>query len=110
MALLLAGAVLAVLPALAGGLHDWVGERVEPPFAVVDPGAEIPVAEAPQPSGAGATTDPGPPAAGPAGPAGEVAAGDPPDRGDDRDRDASGGSGRSGGDDDSGGGGSSGPG
>ena len=75
MALLLAGAVLAVLPALAGGLHDWVGERVEPPFAVVDPGAD-----------------------------------DPPDRGDDRDRDASGGSGRSGGDDDSGGGGSSGPG
>jgi eukaryotic-like serine/threonine-protein kinase len=91
VALLLAAAALAALPALAGGLQDWVGERVELPFAVVDPGVEVPVAEAPQPSGA--------------------AADDPPDRGDDRDRDdESAGSGRSGGDDDSGGGGSSGPG
>jgi serine/threonine-protein kinase len=90
VALLLAGAVLAALPALAGGLQGWVGERAEPPFAVVDPGIEVPVAEAPLPSGA---LDPG----------------DLPDPGDDRDRDDdSGGSGRSGGG--SGGGGSSGPG
>jgi eukaryotic-like serine/threonine-protein kinase len=111
--LLLAGAVLAALPALGGGLQDWVGERVELPFAVADPGVEVPVAEAPLPSGAGATTDPGRPAAGQVGSAGDVggaAADDPPDRGDSRDRDDdSGGSGRPGGDD-SGGGGSSGPG
>ena len=76
-----------------------MGERVELPFAVVDPSAGAPVAEAPRSSGAEA------------GDVGEAAADDPPDRGDDRDRDDdSGGSGRSGGDDDSGGGGSSGPG
>jgi eukaryotic-like serine/threonine-protein kinase len=96
VALVLAGAVLAALPALAGGLQVWVGERVEPPFAVVDPGVEVPVAEPPLSSGAGAATDPG--------------AGDLADPGEDRDRDDdSGGSGRSGGGD-SGGGGSSGPG
>jgi hypothetical protein len=83
VALVLAGAVLASLPALAGGLQVWVGERVEPPSAVVDPGVEVPVATPPLASGAGAEPDPG----------------------DDRDRDDdSGGSGRSGG------GGSSGPG
>ena len=80
--------MLAALPALAGGLSGWVGERVEPPFAVVDPVVEVPAADLPAPSGAEAATDPG----------------------DDRDRDDdSGGSGRSGGGD-SGGGGSSGPG
>jgi hypothetical protein len=119
VALLLAGAVLAALPGLAGGLQVWVGERVELPFAVVDPGIDVPGidvpgAEAPQSSGAEATRDPRPPAAGQAGPAreaGETPADDRSDPGDDRDQDDdSGGSGRSGGDDDSGGGGSSGPG
>jgi uncharacterized membrane protein YgcG len=95
VALVLAGAVLAALPALAGGLQVGVGERVEPPVAVVDPGVEVPVAEPPLSSGAGTATDPG--------------AGDRTDPGEDRDRDDSGGSGRSGGGD-SGGGGSSGPG
>ena len=113
VALLLAGAVLAALPALAGGLQGWVGERVEPPFAVVDSGVEAPFAEAPPPSGAKAATDPGSAPAGEAGDVGDAGAldaDDLPDPGDDRDRDDdSGGSGRSGGGD-SGGGGSSGPG
>jgi eukaryotic-like serine/threonine-protein kinase len=96
VALLLAGAVLAALPALAGGLSGWVGERVEPPSAVVDPGVDLPAADVPAPSGTEAATDPGTEAA--------------TDPGGHRDRDDdSGGSGRSGGGD-SGGGGSSGPG
>ena len=39
VALLLAGALLATLPALAGGLPALVRERVDGPIAVVDPGA-----------------------------------------------------------------------
>jgi eukaryotic-like serine/threonine-protein kinase len=95
VALLLAGALLAALPALSDGLPPPVRERVESPLAVLDPGGVAPDAGEP---GAPAVTDPG--------------AGD--DRrfdndGDDRDRDDdSSGSGRSGGDSD--GGGSSGPG
>jgi hypothetical protein len=95
VALLLAGALLAALPALPDGLPPPVRERVESPLAVLDPGGVAPDAGEP---GAPAVTDPG--------------AGD--DRrfdndGDDRDRDDdSSGSGRSGGDSD--GGGSSGPG
>jgi uncharacterized membrane protein YgcG len=123
VALLLAGVVLAALPALAGGLSGWVGERVDPPVAVVDPGVDVPAADVPASPGAEAATDPDPP---PGGAAGEAGAADPPadddatDHGDGRDRDDdAGGSGRSGGGDsgggdsgggDSGGGGSSGPG
>jgi serine/threonine-protein kinase len=99
VALLLAGAVLAALPVLGGGLLPWAGEQLETPFVVQIPGA--------QPSG-----EAGPPAV--ADPAGDD---DPPADGGDEDRDRdddSGGSGRSGGGDsgdgDSGGGGSSGPG
>jgi serine/threonine protein kinase len=99
VALLLAGAVLAALPVLGGGLLPWAGEQLETPLVVQIPGA--------QPSG-----EAGPPAV--ADPAGDD---DPPVDGghEDRDRDDdSGGSGRSGGGDsgdgDSGGGGSSGPG
>jgi uncharacterized membrane protein YgcG len=87
VALLLAGAVLAALPVLGGGLLPWAGEQLETPFVVQIPGAQ---------------------------PSGEA---DPPADGGDEDRDRdddSGGSGRSGGGDsgdgDSGGGGSSGPG
>ena len=118
VALLLAGAVLAALPALAGGLSGWVGERVEPPFAVVDPGVDLPAADVPASSGAGTATDPDRAADGEAGDAGAAdppADDDQPDPGNDRDGDDdSGGSGRSGGGDsgggDSGGEGSSGPG
>ena len=114
VALLLAGALLAALPALAGGL-PLVRERIEGPLAVLEPGSATPSSEAPQePSATDATPDPGAqPADDPGPPAfGDPGAGD--DRrsdsgGDDRDRDDdSSGSGRSGGD--SGGGGSSGPG
>jgi eukaryotic-like serine/threonine-protein kinase len=85
VALLLTGAALAALPVLAGGVPGWGGAGAEPPFAVVDPGVEVPATGAPEPSGT-------------------------PDPGDDRDRDDdSGGSGRSGGGD-SGGGGTPGPG
>jgi eukaryotic-like serine/threonine-protein kinase len=120
VALLLAGAVLAGLPALAGGLSAWWGGALEAPFAVQDPGGSGPVAEPLEPEGSGTVTmpDPGaspadrtdPPAAG-RGAADLGAADDPRDRQDDRDRDDgdSSGSGRSGGDD-PGGGGSSGPG
>jgi hypothetical protein len=105
VALVVAGAVLAALPALAGGLLPWAGWRIEEPFAVRVPGLTLPGARAPgqAPAGRDVAADPAP---------AQVAdppAGDQPGRGgdDDRDRDDdSSGSGRSGG----GSGGSSGPG
>jgi serine/threonine-protein kinase len=122
MALLLVGAVLVALPVLAGGLPGWGGEGVDPPFAVVDPGVDVPDTRAPEPSGTDAATDPGPTPTGGAGDPGDAgeagqvgeanppAADDQPDPGDGRDQDGdSGGSGRSGGGD-PGRGGSSGPG
>jgi eukaryotic-like serine/threonine-protein kinase len=121
VALLLAGAVLAGVPALAGGLPRWVGERIELPSAFQDPGITGP-ADAPGPLGGGTTPDSPGPFGTDATPGLDPDADDRPDeadppadgrfdRGDDdRDRDDdSGGSGRSGGGD-SGGGGSSGPG
>jgi hypothetical protein len=100
--------VLAALPALAAALPAWVDGRVEPPFAVQEPGVDSPAADTPGPSGTRATpaTDPG------SGPAAEQEEADPPagDPGDDGDQDddssGPGGSGGGG----SGGGGSSGPG
>ncbi|HEU4899705.1 MAG TPA: serine/threonine-protein kinase [Actinomycetota bacterium] len=90
VALLLAGALLAALPALAGGLPGLVREQVQGPLAVLDQGGATPGAQAPGVESAGTTApDPG--------------ADDGGDRGDDhRDQDehSSG----------SGGGGSSGPG
>jgi eukaryotic-like serine/threonine-protein kinase len=122
VALLLAGALLASLPALAGGLPLLVRNRIDGPFAILDP--EIPPAiEDPQaPVGTGANPDPGPAPADEADPPSFAdpgtdgdrqfdPGGDDPDRDDrddTRDRDDSGGSGRSGGGDS--GGGSSGPG
>jgi hypothetical protein len=109
VALLLAGALLAALPALAGGLVPLVRDRVGNPIAVLDPGS-TPSTEAPQGTvGGGAAPGPG---AEPADDAGAPSLADPGagddrrfDRGDDdRDQyDDSSGSGRSGG-------GSSGPG
>ena len=113
VAVLLAGALLAALPALADGL-SLVRERVDGPLAVLEPGSAAPSDGASQqPSATDATADPG---AQPADDPGPPASSDPgakDDRrsggGGDRDRDDdSSGSGRSGGD--SGGGGSSGPG
>jgi hypothetical protein len=102
VALLLAGALLAALPALAGGLPLLDRDRVDGPIAVLDPGTN--------PSNDGLQTPLGS-GAGPT-PAADPGAGDGRrfDGGDDRDRDDgdSSGPGRSGGD--SGGGGSSGPG
>ena len=104
VAVVVAGAVLAALPALAGGLLSWAGGRIEEPFAVRVPGLTRPGAQAPDqaPAGREVAADPAP--AGVADPP----AGDQPAAGaDDRDRDDdSSGSGRSGG----GSGGSSGPG
>ena len=113
VALLLAGALLAALPALAGGL-PLVRERIEGPLAVLEPGSATPPSEAPQePSATDATPDPGAQPADDPGPPAFSDSGADDDRrsdsGDGRDRDDdSSGSGRSGGD--SGGGGSSGPG
>jgi serine/threonine-protein kinase len=120
VALLLAGALLASLPALAGGLPLLVRERVQGPLAVLEPETATPgTGEPRQPVGTDATDatpEPGPAPAGEAGLppiTGPGADGDrqlDPGDGDDRDRDGdSSGSGRSGGGD-SGGGGSSGPG
>ena len=104
VALVVAGAVLAALPALAGGLLSWAAGRVEERCAVRVPGGTTPSTQAPDqaPAGTVVAADPAP-----------ARAADPPAdqgvRGDDDDRDqddGSGGSGRSGG----GGGGSSGPG
>jgi serine/threonine-protein kinase len=114
VALLLAGVLLAALPALAGELGPLVRERLDGPLAVLEPAGPTPAAEAPQgPVATDATPDPG---AQPAGDPGQSAFADPvaendrlSDSGGDRDRhDDSSGSGRSGGG--SGGGGSSGPG
>ena len=99
VALLVAGAVLAALPVLGGGLLPWAGERLETPFVVQVPGGLTP-----------ADADP-PAVAEPAGGDDLQADGGDEDRA--RDDDSSG-SGPSGGGDsgggDSGGGGSSGPG
>jgi uncharacterized membrane protein YgcG len=116
VALLLAGALLAAIPALAGGL-PLVRERVEGPLAVLEPGSATPLDQTPQePSATNATPDPG---AQPADDSGQPAFSEPgagndqrsdSGGGDGRDRDDdSSGSGRSGGGD-SDGGGSSGPG
>jgi eukaryotic-like serine/threonine-protein kinase len=91
VALLLAGALLASLPALAGGLPLLIRDRIDGPFAILDPGTATPAIEEPQE---------------PVGTDGDRQFDPDRDR-DDRD-DHSGGSGRSG-DSDSGGG-SSGPG
>ena len=114
VALLLAGALLAALPALVGGL-PLVRERIEGPLAVLEPGSATPSSEAPhEPSATDATPDPGAQPADDPGPPAFSDRGAAERRrsdsgGDDRDRDDdSSGSGRSGGD--SGGGGSSGPG
>jgi serine/threonine-protein kinase len=101
VALLLTVAALAALPAVAGGLVPWAGERPEAPFAVPVPEATTPAADpAIQPA-----DQADPPAQ-----ADQATAGDRRDRRDDnRDRgDDSSGPGRSGGD--SGDGDSSGPG
>jgi len=101
VALLLAVTALAALPALAGGLGPWVGERPQAPFAIPVPHTTAPADEpATRPA-----DQPGPPA-----PADQSLADDQPDRrGDDRDRgDDSSGPGSGG--DGSGGGGSTGPG
>jgi serine/threonine-protein kinase len=45
VALLLAGALLAALPAFGGGLLSWAGERAQAPFAVRVPGGAGPAAE-----------------------------------------------------------------
>ena len=102
VALLLATALLAALPTLAGGLQGLLREQVQRPLAVLDSGGSNP--------GAGLAGDPSSPSSigpGPSGPAAD----DDGERGDDEpDRDdGSSGSGRSGGGG-SGGGGSSGPG
>jgi eukaryotic-like serine/threonine-protein kinase len=109
VALLLAVTALAALPAFAGGLVPWVGERPQAPFAVPVPDTTAPADEpATRPA-----DQPGPPA-----PADQSLAdlrrdrsdNDQPDRrADDRDRDDDSSRPGSGGDD-SGGGGSSGPG
>ena len=108
VALVVAGALLAALPALAGGLLSWAGGRLEEPFAVRVPGVTVPGTQAPGQvtPGTDAAADPTP--AEVAGPAAD----DQGARGveDDRDRDDdSSGSGRSGGGG-GGSGGSSGPG
>jgi serine/threonine-protein kinase len=106
VALVVAAAVLAALPALAGGLLPWPGGGVETPFPVRVPGVTIPGTQAPDqvPTGRDVAADPVPTEAA------DPPADDRPARGDnddhDRDDDSSG-SGRSGG---GGGGGSSGPG
>jgi len=116
VALLVAGAVLAALPVLGGGLLPWAGERLETPFVVQVPGGLTPADADP---GQGSTR----PGDQPAGEADPPAVADPAggddlqaDGGDEdraRDDDSSG-SGPSGGGDsgggDSGGGGSGGPG
>jgi len=105
VALVVAGAVLAALSALGGGLLPWVGGRIEEPFAVRVPGLTLPGAQVPGQPPAGRDVAAGPAPAQVADPP----AADQPARGDDDDRDrddGSSGSGRSGG----GSGGSSGPG
>jgi serine/threonine-protein kinase len=106
VALVVAGAVLVALPALAGGLLSWAGGRAGEPFAVRLPGVAVPGTRAPDQAtpAADRVADPAPAeAANPA--AGDQGARSDVDDGD-QDRDSSG-SGRSGGGGD---GGSSGPG
>jgi len=105
----MAGAVLAALPALAGGLLPWPGDGAETPFGVRVPGVTLPGAQVPGSQAPDQSPDGRDVAADPA-PAEAADPGDRPARGgnDDHDRDDdSSGSGRSGG---GGGGGSSGPG
>jgi eukaryotic-like serine/threonine-protein kinase len=95
VALLLAVAALAALPAFGGGLLPWAGDRPQAPLAGPVPDTTAPADEpVTQPADPATLADP--------------SAADQRDR-DDDDRDDSSGPGRSGGDD-SGGGGSSGPG
>jgi serine/threonine-protein kinase len=107
VAVLLAGALVAALPTLAGGLPGLVRERVQGPIAVLDQGGTTPNAETPG-SGSGGTNtapDPDPPSSVDPG-AGDPRADEDGQRGDDdrgRDEDSSGSGGGSGG-------GSSGPG
>jgi eukaryotic-like serine/threonine-protein kinase len=112
LALLLAGALLAALPTLSGGLPLLVRDRIQGPAAVLDPGGITPGTEAPGSGsigtdpGAEPTDAPGPPSfVDPGGPGGDVDRRfDRRDDDRDPDDDDSSGSGRSGG------GGSSGPG
>jgi uncharacterized membrane protein YgcG len=111
VALLVAGAGLAALPALGVGSLPWVGGQVERPAVGQDPPGPVPSPEAADQGGGGAggpATDPDDPPAGDRRPEGNPAADGGDDAGE-RDQDDSGGSGRSGGGD-PGGGGSSGPG
>jgi eukaryotic-like serine/threonine-protein kinase len=116
VALLLAGALLAALPTLSGGLPLLVRDRIQGPFGVLDPGGITPGTEAPGSGsvgtdavpdpGAEPTDAPGPPSfVDPGGPGGDDDRRfDRRDDDRDPDDDDSSGSGRSGG------GGSSGPG
>ena len=123
VALLLAGALLAALPTLAGGLPLLVRDQLQAPFAVLNPDATTPDAEAPGtgPVDPAAEPDPGAEPAGDPGPPSFVdpgAGGSGGDRDrrtdrrdDDRNRDDDGDDGSNGqGGGDTGGGGSSGPG
>jgi serine/threonine-protein kinase len=103
VALVVAGAALGTLPALAGGLLPWPGGRVETPFAVRVPDVTLPGTQAPDqaPADRDVAADPAPTEAADPPAAGRPVRGDNDDH--DRDDDSSG-SGRSGG------GGSSGPG
>jgi serine/threonine-protein kinase len=101
VALVVAGAVLAALPALAGGLLSWADGRVEEPFAVRVPGGTTQSTQPPDQAPSRTTVAADPAADPPADDQGARAGDDDRDQGDDP-----GGSGRSGG----GGGGSSGPG
>jgi eukaryotic-like serine/threonine-protein kinase len=109
VALVVAGAVLAALPAVAGGLLSWPGGRIEEPFVVRVPELTLPGSQAPGQAADGrdVAADPAPAEAA------DPSADDQPARGDhddhDQDDDSSG-SGRSGGGGSGGGGGSSGPG
>jgi serine/threonine protein kinase len=62
VALVVAGALLAALPALAGGLLSWAGGRLEEPFAVRVPGVTVPGTQAPGQvtPGTDAAADPAP--------------------------------------------------
>ena len=53
VALLLAGALLAALPAFGGGLLSWAGERAQAPFAVRVPGGAGPATGQADPPGPG---------------------------------------------------------
>ena len=103
VAVLLAGALLAALPTLAGGLPGLVRERVQGPIAVLDQGGTTPNAETPGSGSGGTSTVPDPDPSSSVDPgAGDPGADEDGERGDDdrdQDQDSSGS-----------GGGSSGPG